>query len=477
MQIADVKAVRARWRLGFLLLGALGVLAYTWHLGDGWIALAAGSALAVLAPVLSWLWEGGAARRAAQDLAGDASDEAQRQSAVAMGSAITAIVAGAIAISTYAAQDGTLKQFLVIGSGGTMIGGSALLVGAFLGFLFGIPRAPAADSSAPAVSLTTGSAAAEPEVRYRANTNLEQISDWFTKILVGVGLTQFSKIPGRLEALAVSLQPLLGGDESAGWFGVVLCLYFTVAGFMVGYLWTRLALGGAFRDADLAGMRERTARVEKKIRQLESQAEIDARALSLTNAILNPGDDTPEPKQEDLNQVLRAASQSVRVQVFYRASDLRYSNWANPATKPVMARTIPLFRALIACDPKGQFHRNHGQLGYALKDQVKPDWKAAEEELTRAIEIRGEENGWLYYEFNRAVCRIHLDHEYTTGKPSSPDAQAAILSDLRVAAASSKILQIIREDPAITNWFRLNQMKEKDLLEAKHLVKKAKDLG
>ncbi len=33
------------------------------------------------------------------------------------------------------------------------------------------------------------------KVNYRSNTNLEQISDWLTKILVGVGLTQQTFFP------------------------------------------------------------------------------------------------------------------------------------------------------------------------------------------------------------------------------------------------------------------------------------------
>jgi len=37
---------------------------------------------------------------------------------------------------------------------------------------------------------------------YSGNTNLEQISDWLTKILVGVGLTQLREIPGQVQRLA-----------------------------------------------------------------------------------------------------------------------------------------------------------------------------------------------------------------------------------------------------------------------------------
>ena len=72
--------------------------------------------------------------------------------------------------------------------------------------------------------------------------------------------------------------------------------------------------------------------------------------------------------------------------------------------------SIPVFRALISSDKGDRFYQNHGQLGFALKDKSKPNWKEAEEELTKAIEIRDRigDIGFGLYEFNRAICRIHL---------------------------------------------------------------------
>ena len=54
-----------------------------------------------------------------------------------------------------------------------------------------------------------------------------------------------------------------------------------------------------------------------------------------------------------------------------------------------MQLTIPIFTALVKDDIHGVFHRNHGQLGFALKDQQPPDWAAAEVDLTAAIDSRG----------------------------------------------------------------------------------------
>src|ERR1700730_13401118 len=62
----------------------------------------------------------------------------------------------------------------------TLCSSACMALGWAVGFLFGVPRV----GSTPAST--------------RINTNLEQISDWLTKILVGVGLTQLHKLPTAL---------------------------------------------------------------------------------------------------------------------------------------------------------------------------------------------------------------------------------------------------------------------------------------
>ncbi len=98
-----------------------------------------------------------------------------------------------------------------------------------------------------AVGMTTGFIFAIPRASHsQVNSNLEQISDWLTKILVGVGLTQLSSIPKELAGLA---QFIAGGASSSGTdrsFALFLILYFFFGGFVDGYLVTRVYLTGAF---------------------------------------------------------------------------------------------------------------------------------------------------------------------------------------------------------------------------------------
>ncbi|MFF2039397.1 hypothetical protein ACFVVX_03130 [Kitasatospora sp. NPDC058170] len=124
--------------------------------------------------------------------------------------------------------------------GGLVVAGASAVLGGALGFLFGVPR-------------VRGTAGGEPpQGSYVPNTNLEQVSDWLTKVLLGVGLTQLGSLGERLHQLGSALAPALGGGEGAVPFAAALVLYFLVLGFLAGWLVTRLALPRVLSDADQA---------------------------------------------------------------------------------------------------------------------------------------------------------------------------------------------------------------------------------
>lgn len=144
---------------------------------------------------------------------------------------------------------------------------ASLSAGGTLGFLFGIPRsssAPARKSTSendPATSadarlqLATSPAASVGHSDSRPNTNLEEISDWITKIIVGLALVNLKDIQAQVQmissnaAASFSARPT-AADQS---FATALLVAFAVLGFFAGYLYTRLFLQGAFArsDADL----------------------------------------------------------------------------------------------------------------------------------------------------------------------------------------------------------------------------------
>jgi MFS family permease len=99
----------------------------------------------------------------------------------------------------------TEGRVLSVASMGLISAGAAWLTGAFLGFLFGIPHTRQAQvESSSSTSGGTHEAVSQSQQGspYEPNTSLEQISDWLTKIIVGVSLTQLNNIPIKLSELA-----------------------------------------------------------------------------------------------------------------------------------------------------------------------------------------------------------------------------------------------------------------------------------
>ncbi len=135
-----------------------------------------------------------------------------------------------------------------------MIAAAAYGLGLLIGFLFGIPRTL---QGMPEVlkesALASGSDSIMPNAakkKYMINTNLEQVSDWLTKIIVGVGLVEFGKIKDFLGQLSTTLAADMIGVQYAKPFIAATILSCLAFGFMAGYLITRLWLSEAFAQAE-----------------------------------------------------------------------------------------------------------------------------------------------------------------------------------------------------------------------------------
>lgn len=87
-------------------------------------------------------------------------------------------------------------------------------------------------------------------LEYQVNTNLEQISDWLTKIIVGIGLVQLGKMPEYVNRLGDYFGDCFGDAPGNAAIAVVVIIAFLVLGFLVGYLITRLYVTGAFKRAE-----------------------------------------------------------------------------------------------------------------------------------------------------------------------------------------------------------------------------------
>ncbi|MEO6320429.1 MAG: hypothetical protein ABIR56_07155 [Polaromonas sp.] len=136
---------------------------------------------------------------------------------------------------------------------------ACLAAGATVGFLFGIPRSGSQMSRQNAnqepanagANAAAASAQRESEAG-RPNTNLEEVSDWLTKILVGLSLVHLKSIEGRVWAISRNAAASLNSTPTDADISVATALVvgFSVIGFLCGYLYTRLFLQGAFSRSD-----------------------------------------------------------------------------------------------------------------------------------------------------------------------------------------------------------------------------------
>lgn len=192
---------------------------------------------------------------------------------------LTIIIAGILACAAGATISQTYQDFFGLL---LLISLASLLCGAVFGFLFGIPRLNKNYDPREDYQRTT---------KYTPNTNLEDVSDWLTKIIIGVTLTQLTKIPGYLQSLADSI--LLNNScetldcNFARPVIISGVIYFFIAGFITGYFYTRLYLPNLFsileensiRGAEIAIWREGN----KMMQHTSGESDASRRIASLTD--------------------------------------------------------------------------------------------------------------------------------------------------------------------------------------------------
>jgi len=336
---------------------------------------------------------------------------------------------------------------------GTLTAGACITVGGAIGFLFGIPRVRRLDSKSDDAKKNE-----ETLNQYEQNANLEQISDWLTKILVGVGLTQIGKIKGNFVEITTFLsQGFTENQATTALFGA-LVIYYATIGFFLGFLWARLFLKSEFIKADRRDLTDSVSKLESFHQQYNKNTE----ARNLVDQQLSSDPEAERPSVEKLTEAIKQASHQTVVKIFNHTSNIRAGNIDR--NKDLMERTIPLFKALIAKDDAERYHKNYGQLGFALMDKVDPDWVAAQEALTKAIQIRNAQNeqGWKQYEFFRAICKIKLDEGFMKKKASTNKAKEGILSDLRIVSESAAKELVLENDTiqyeTLKTWLEINNL-------------------
>ena len=128
---------------------------------------------------------------------------------------------------------------LTVVAAGLFLAGASTVTGSAVGFLFGVPRK--GENGRDQAEESTD----RPEL-YRPNTNLEQISDWLTKIIVGVGLTQIPAVLDYLNLLGEYAGPAMGETPLGKIVAIAIIVHYLIVGFFQGFLLAYLWLPGAF---------------------------------------------------------------------------------------------------------------------------------------------------------------------------------------------------------------------------------------
>lgn len=136
---------------------------------------------------------------------------------------------------------------------------AAGIVGALLGFLFGLPRSRFTDpalggtSASPSTPEASLSGASQGSKHYLANSNLIKVSDWLTTIVVGLTLVNLGKIVPGIQDLGGTLKEPLGGTAAAGVIGVSVVVLGALAGFILMYLYVSIRIRELLEESETLG--------------------------------------------------------------------------------------------------------------------------------------------------------------------------------------------------------------------------------
>ena len=271
----------------------------------------------------------------------------------------------------YALQTSSFPDGAVVASAAVGISIASMLAGAFVGFLFGIPKTIQQSGKNKPVSLppvitpeTIRQASEEDNLEedYQSNTNLEEISDWLTKILVGVGLTQLGSIPKKINDVATTLAPGLGGFKSSSVLAICLMLFNVVGGFLLSYLCTRIFLKNILRSFDknelktiaLDAIRKQQLEDIKTINEFKKA--LDALQKSVGETKKDPNNPQEpsvilQPNWTEYLKNLRTASLLTKDQVFKITEDAIANNVNKAGEKDILISTKPILEQLTVDAP------------------------------------------------------------------------------------------------------------------------------
>ena len=125
---------------------------------------------------------------------------------------------------------------------------ASLSIGALVGLLFGIPRMRQPYSKS-ATGMPHDNKIEGKQVQPEINNNLIEVSDWLTKIIVGLGLVELNQLPNKIKIIIHPLVKSIDNEQAEAISSAVLLLFVSV-GFLAAYINARTVIAVMFRRSD-----------------------------------------------------------------------------------------------------------------------------------------------------------------------------------------------------------------------------------
>lgn len=324
----------------------------------------------------------------------------------------------------------------------------SLATGALIGLLFGIPRMRQTESNATGSETSRMANTAQPLI----NNNLIEISDWLTKIIVGLGLIELRQLPELIRRAATPLGVCLGG-ECGFPAAVAILIFFSVAGFLSGYINARTVIALIFRRSDDVLLRQLQKDVERTAAKQDAQElTTELKIRGVRTLISEPQSRAANPEaqgEQPPDELLRLARQYEKIQDRdYRARVARKDQIASELATYILSQRFPkdvLFGWVEANPGDGMI------VALASYILAMPE----EGDLGRLLRVAGRAQ-WLHAKF-----RITLAfRELFTGGYGTPEEWQHVLavledyyaiararSDAPLMSITSELANMIRNDP------------------------------
>ncbi len=227
-----------------------------------------------------------------------------------------------------------------------LLAAACLAGGGAIGFLFGLPRAEKFRYVKPDVN----GEGSPRNFGYADNTNLEEVSDWLTKIIVGLSLVKFNTILFWVDKSAHNFQTVValgwkgGVPFNAYVFGYCTIVFYFLVGCGIIYLWARINLSEIFTNSRLAIAEKERIKAEKEKEIAEKEKDklvaekkiLVGEAQEIANRELDETNRIPEyqalefqqpGQQEDLQTFKREIEEIYKQKNIFDKTDPQKGRW------------------------------------------------------------------------------------------------------------------------------------------------------